>query len=476
MGRFAKNFESLYRRIRQDIFAFCEAINYTPSWQQRQLLQAVQDAVYKRGERRIAVKSGQGPGKSKASGVVAWWILLRNVDTLVVVTAPTLRQCKQVWLAELRRTVDNAPADLARFINVTKSNVRMGSRNNWGVDLLTATKDVNAQGYHEENLMFIVDEAAGVPRDLITQIKGTLKNPNALLLQIGNPNTRDSDFFDCFHLNRRYWNTFTWNAEETPATRWFHPASNKQIEREFGRNSDVYRIRVLGEFPHQDPNCVMSTEDLEACGQNDMYAAALTFDASARPKKAFGMDFARYGGDESVLYRRSGLAVVEWDIQSHVEPLSVVEKAFRMQVEAGWRDQDCWYIPDAGGMGQGVMVNFHRAGKNVLEFHNGGKASRKEFADKVTEGWFGMGKIVRARLPYLPMDNRLFQQLATRQYFTNRKGQLVLETKDEYMKRGHDSPDRADAAVLAYYDAVEARITGTSLGRSRRVGAGVHRR
>jgi ribosomal protein L35 len=56
----------------------------------------------------------------------------------------------------------------------------------------------------------------------------------------------------------------TFNAEESPE--WIvNPQRNKDLEDLYGRDSDVYRIRVLGEFPHSDPNCVFSSEDLEKC-------------------------------------------------------------------------------------------------------------------------------------------------------------------------------------------------------------------
>ena len=50
----------------------------------------------------------------------------------------------------------------------------------------------------------------------------------------------------------------------------------------------------------------------------------------------------------------------------------------------------------------------------------------------------------------------MIQQLATRQYFTDLKGKLILEKKDDYIKRGHDSPDRADAIVMCFWDDVDA--------------------
>lgn len=459
-SRFAREFESLYRQTREDIFAFCRAFNFHPTWQQAMLLQAVMDAQQGKKPNWIACKSGQGPGKTTISAMIGLFRCWQAVDALTIVTAPTMRQCKDVWLVEARRRIEAADPAISRFFKCTKTKVEIGGRPDWGVKLVTATREENAQGYHEANMTVICEEASGIPRELIIQFKGTLSNPNALLLQIGNPNTMDCDFYTCFNIMRHRWQTFTFNAEDT-ARDYPHivsPQRNKDLAEEFGKDSDVYRIRVLGEFPHADPNCVMSAEDLEKCTDRNNMAKCARYARTADelPSRQIGGDLARFGGDESVIFRRSGQAVMEWEFFAHSEPNHVVNRAFRMQADAGWRNEDTWYVFDAGGMGQGVMANFHDAGKQIVEFHNGGRATDPMFANKITQAWFHFARLARAGECYIPRDNRMIQQLATRQYFTDLKGKLILEKKDDYIKRGHDSPDRADAIVMCFWDDVDA--------------------
>ncbi len=473
MSRFARGFEDLYRRTREDIFAFCGALNFTPTNQQAKLLSAVQRA--QRGEdlNWIACKSGQGPGKTTVSAVIGLWRCWQAVDALTIVTAPTMRQCREVWLVEAKRRLDAADPTISRWFRVTKTKIEIGGRPDWGVKCVTATREENAQGFHEPNMTVIMEEASGIPRELVTQFKGTLSNPNALLLQIGNPNTRDCDFFSCFNTFRHRWQTYTFNAEDT-ANEYPHivsPQRNKDLEEEFGRDSDVYRVRVLGEFPHTDPNCVLSSEDLEPCTiKSNILRCAKIPRETGELAKQFGIDFARFGGDESVIYRRSGMSIVEWERFAHTDPNHVVNHAFRMQTEAGWRDKECWFVGDAGGMGQGVMGNFHDAGKQIVEFHNGGKPTERDYANKITQAWFHFARLVKKKQVCIPKDNRLIQQLSTRQYFTDQKGRLILEKKDDYIKRGHDSPDRADALVMTYWDDVEAVANLSQASRSDSVG------
>lgn len=444
MGRRQRILAENYKAVRYNIFALCRAMNFKPTHQQNKLLELVQ-----RREPRIACKSGQGPGKTTVSVVVGIWRALQRESSLVIVTAPTMRQCKDIWLAEARRLMKKADPWLQRFVKVQSTKIQIAGQRDWGVMTMTATNEEAAQGFHEKNLSVIAEEASGIPRSLITQFKGTLSNPNALFLMIGNPNTRDCAFYDCFNRQRHKWASITFNAEETPESEWFDPQRNADLEEEFGRESDVYKVRVLGEFPSSDPNCVLSSEDLEKITDRKLM---LPMAALSRIKQ-FGIDLARFGSDESTVYRRSGESIVQWKRYAKIDPSIVIDEAFRWQLECGWKNDDCLYVPDAGGIGQGIMHKFYNAFKNIHEFHNGGCSSQPErYANKVTEAWFGVARKTRKQAMYLPNDQNLLQQLCSRQYFMNKKGQLVLESKEEYKKRGHDSPDRADGCVMAMFD------------------------
>ena len=461
-------FHERYAAARHDIYAFCELMRFQPTWQQRQLLDLVQE-----GHLRIAVKSGQGPGKTTCSGVIALWNGLRYKGTKGIVTAPTMRQCREVWMAEVRRLLTRAHPRLRRIISTSSTKVTFHGQKDWNIEVVTATNPESAQGYHQERLFVICEEASGIPAELITQYKGTLSNHNGLLLQIGNPNTRDCDFFKCFTSNKDKWKTLTFNAEETPASSWFNPQRNKELEEEFGRNSDVYRVRVLGEFPHVDPNCVMSQDEVEACMDESLLLPC----ARASTLKQIGVDFARFGGDENVAYRRAGNAIVQGNFWPRTDPNKVVAHIFKWQEDAMWRDDATLYVADAGGIGQGVMHNFYSAGKRLMEFHFGGSASQpRKYANKITEAWFTLARRIRRKEVYLPKDPVLLDQLSNRQYSIDNRGRLILEKKSDYVKRGHSSPDRADAVCMAFYDSGVQREGSVISGYSSAKVGRAHRR
>ena len=432
-----------------DIYVLAKALNFEPNVHQKRLFNAAMRAKYGQASPFIAVKSGQGTGKTAGSCVLALWLLLRRYAAMGVLSAPTMKQCTDVWLTEMRRILAKADPILRKIVEITNTQLYLFGEKGWGIKTCAATRPENFQGRHEEGMYIIFEEASGIPREIFETAKGTLTNEDKLFVAIGNPNTRDCSLFDCFNSLRNMWQCLTFNAEESPKTAWFDPDRNRLLAEEYGRDSDVYRVRVLGEFPHVDPNCVISSDDVEAAFDRSKFNAALR----ATSDKQIGMDLARFGGDENVIFARQGLAVVDKWWMSRVDPNLAVDRAFRMQGELNWRDDAAQFVVDAGGMGQGVMQRFYTGGKRLHEFHNNGTATKtQQYHNKITEAYFHLGKILKDRKASLMPDNTLIHQLSNRRYYTNPKnGKLVLESKDEYLKRFEDSPDRAEALALCFY-------------------------
>lgn len=453
LSRQSTDFVRFYNAVRNDIFKFCRALNFSPTEQQAEVLSAIQSLAYCGRPTHMAVKSGQGPGKTTLASIAGLWRALRNFMGLTIVTAPTMRQCKEVWLAEARKRVMNAHSDVQKFFDVRATEIEILGTEDWGIKLASASKPENMQGFHNDNLSFIVDEASGVSREIIETIMGTLSNKDKMFLMIGNPNTRDSAFFDAFNRDRAKWWTRTLNAEESPIV---DKANIRRLEEIYGRDSDIFRVRVLGEFPLQDPNTVMNSDDADACTRTDKIAMI-----RASNVKQFGIDFARFGDDASGYYRRSGNAIVGSHIQYKAEPDTIITRAFAEQASFGWTDRECQYVADAGGIGQGLMHIFYKHHKKLHEFHFGGRPADSTYHDAVTEAFFNMARYVKARDCHIPNDPKLISQLCNRQYYMTAKGQIKVESKDEYRKRVQDgSPDQADMMVMAFYDmtAIEGRV------------------
>lgn len=470
----------IYRDFRDDIFRYAYWMGFKPTPQQAELMEAINE-----GQLRVACKSGQGPGKTTVSSLIGPWWTFKFEDTLTIITAPSMKQCREVWLAEVRRRFVHAHPKLKKFVKITKSQIHFGGKKhpNWKCLPITAATPEAFQGFHQDNMNAIVEEGSGMADAIIEALKGTVSNtpseytPNATegsILMIGNPTRREGAFFDCFHSKRESggWVCITFNAEESPIV---SPRKIAEHEAEFGRDSDFYRVRVLGEFPSMDPRAIINIDDLDACVKTPLDVALAA--AGGTDSKRIGIDVARQGGDETVMYRRLGGAVIDWKFwpkQKDFEPADAINYCFKEQLEAGWSDEETVYIVDASGMGQGVLSHFRDGHKEYVAFHNHGTASqRRMYYDKISEAWFGVARLARERSLLIPNDPVLIQQLSDRQYqMKDKSGRSLIkvESKDEYIKRITKSgklarsPDRADAFVMAFYQSVSTRGQVDQLG------------
>ena len=451
------------KELKSDVYAYCHYVGFSPTWQQRGLLDAIQE-----GRTNIAVRSGQGPGKTAATAVATTWWSITRPYSLAVVTAPTMRQCSNVWLSEAQAIVNNGDRRIKGMFHFTDTGYGIlgASKKVWGCYLATATRPEAFQGIHREHLMVLCEESSGISRRIIDTIKGTLTNAEGsyVWVQIGNPNTRTCAFFDCFHtLAGSPWHCLHWNAEQTPESGWFSRRRNEELAEEFGRDSDVYRVRVLGEFPSIDPDSLISDADLQKCFGPEAYERAFMHEDN---KKQIGIDLARFGGDECVNVFRAGRVLLSMTAASHVEPYTMIDRAVADQDALKWKDGDCLYVVDTSGMGEGAVGHLgakKRMGKRVHEFYSQNTASdSSKYENKITEAWCGFAKMVRSGDLYLgeKPDRKLVQQLAGRKYYVTKNGRICIESKDEYKKRNRDagdgdmgkSPDRADAVIMAFYD------------------------
>jgi hypothetical protein len=497
-------FQFLYR-IKHDINYYFKLIGFDPTWQQRELVEA-----FVEGYANIAVRSGKGPGKTAATAALIPWWSLTNIMSQAVVTAPTEAQCKNVWLSQAQKWVMDGDPQIRYFYNYTGKGYGIRKHKNelWGCYIRTATRPENFQGIHNERLLIYCEEASGVSRpimqaiqDTLTGNKGNASDAEKLLIEedkkareldantqvlqdalnkkpkkkkqvalnrwlcVGNPNTRTCRFFDFFHsLANNPWKAIHWNAEDTPITNWFSGERNKEIEEEFGKDSDVYRVAVLGDFPSLDPNALISEIDLNKCFGSKAYTKAFSHPDK---KKQIGVDLARYGGDECVAIYRNGRICLSMEAQPNIDPNTWIDRSVMYQDQLHWQDKDCVYVVDTSGMGEaavGRLGSKRRMGKRVHEFYSQNTAYESaKYANKITEAWCGFAKMVRSGDLYLgeKPDRRLVLQLTNRFYSIDNDGRIKIETKDEYKKRMADndtggelgkSPDRADGMVMAFYE------------------------
>lgn len=138
-----------------------EVLGVAPDVWQTEFLEAIAA-----GNRRIAVRSGHGVGKSTAASWAALWYLLTRYPVKVVITAPTSSQLYDALFAELKRWVKELPPDLKPLLEAKQERIELAaSPTEAFISARTsrAEQPEALQGVHSDHVMLIADEASGVP-------------------------------------------------------------------------------------------------------------------------------------------------------------------------------------------------------------------------------------------------------------------------------------------------------------------------
>src|SRR6188472_849020 len=105
-------------------------------------------------------------------------------------------------------------------------------------------------------LLFLIDEASGIP-DVVFEVgMGALSTPGAKVLMAGNPTRTSGFFYDTHHLLRSRWHTLHVSCLDVPRAQ----GHIEDIRAKYGESSNAWRVRVLGEFPTADDETVIPLE------------------------------------------------------------------------------------------------------------------------------------------------------------------------------------------------------------------------
>ena len=295
----------LYRK--DPCLFFKEVTGFKPDPWQKEAATAIAQ------HRKVSIRSGQGVGKTAFEANLVLWFLSCFPYPRVVCTAPTRQQLNDVLWAEIAKWQERSPV-LQAMLVWTKTRVYMrGHEKRWFAVARTATKPENMQGFHEDNMLFVVDEASGVADPIMEAIQGTLSGDNNRLLMCGNPTQNTGTFHDSHTVDAQSYYCMKVSSRDSPRT-------NKQniadLERKFGKNSNVVRVRVDGEFPENEDDVfipmalatkAVNTEPLEHCSP---------------ARISIGCDVARFGNDDTAIAQN-----IDGDIQKlvtrHGQSLSV---------------------------------------------------------------------------------------------------------------------------------------------------------
>lgn len=220
------------------------------TWQQTLLVVAVYRAVNGTLPWKISIKSGRGSGKSNIVAKLALWFLYSFSLSRVMATAPNSDLLSAVLWSEMSTSIFDAKEPYSSSFIWQSDFIRMKARPaSWFARAKTSRPGEKGalSGLHAEHMMSLVDESSEVDKEVIDTAMHTMTNEGRkLMILISNPHIPTGYFRETF--NDPDWINLTFNCEDSPIV---SHESVEGVARKYGRDSDEYRVSVLGEFPSE---------------------------------------------------------------------------------------------------------------------------------------------------------------------------------------------------------------------------------
>ncbi len=447
------NSEALYYYIDRPVEFAEDILDVIPTKEQREVMNDVANNP------RVSVKSGHGVGKSALESWIIWWYISTRPYPKILCTAPTKHQLHDILWAEVSKWKRNSKGLDGEFEWTSEKIYLKGSQEEWFAIARTSNKPDALQGTHAEHVLIIIDEASGVPDIVFEPVLGSLSTKDAKLLMCGNPTQLSGFFYESHTSKASMYKRHTIDGSKS-----------ERVDKEyvdmiidmFGKDSDVYRVRVAGEFPRANPDSFIG-RDLIKASRNIQLEKVHSID--------LGVDVARFGDDESVvaeaynkckipklnIFKHNDTMKLTGQIVNIISSLNIKYPNIMVKVKV-----------DCDGLGVGVydrlkeVIPQKRLRAQAIECHFGGKGGKVnqsesiEYKNSTGIMWGNIrSKFLNENLEVID-DEELITQLSNRKYFISSDGTIELEKKQDMKKRGVHSPDRADAVGLALYEPTSA--------------------
>lgn len=435
-----------------------DIIGATPDEEQAKILRSVAQ------NQMTSVRSGHGVGKSTVEAWTVIWFMVTRPFPKIPCTAPTQHQLFDILWAEVSKWLRHNKA-LADEIVWTKEKVYMkGYPEEWFAVARTASKPDALQGFHADDVLYIIDEASGVDDSIFEPVLGALSTPGAKLLMCGNPTQLSGFFYESHNKNRSSYAAFHIDGRKSSRV---SQDFVQTIIRMYGEDSDVFRVRVAGDFPLQEDDIFIPLPLVENSIMTE-------FSPRKKPDSIhIGCDVARFGDDRTVIGYKIDEKAEFYKKQQGQDTMKTADdivmlgemlvQRYRLSPDA---DDPIPVKVDDGGVGGGVVDRLRQMKRNApeklwwLEIYPvifGQRIKHKHYHDSTT---YMMSVVKKLLQPYdedghkkpveliLPDDDDLVAQLSGRKYGLTETSKIKVESKDAMKKRGRPSPDEADCVLL----------------------------
>lgn len=410
------------------------------TWQQLKVLEAIES-----GKTRISVASGNGIGKDALLSWLIHWYLFTHYNAQVGCTAPSANQMYDVLWKELSVWHQRLPKEAHDLFEWSTSHFKIVEHpETWWARARTATKEKPEAfaGLHGDYILLLVDEASGVPDEVITAGEGALTGKHNLVVYVGNPTRLEGFFYDSHHKDRTKWTTFQFDSRESPnVTEQF---IKEKIEK-YKENSDDFRWAVQGLFPR--------AEGIDKGGWMPLLQETdlrYTDDPRRFFNPKLGVDPAGEGSNRTAHVLRDPFFAKVVSLEDMSNTKSITERTLTLMSQYDVAIQNC--VIDNFGTGANVGVELAVSAHGRPEPINVGEEARdpEKFYNRRAELYWLLREWIIAGGQLVKHEG--WKELLTIRYKRTLSNKIQIMSKvqmhDIY---GYESPDIADALSLTFY-------------------------
>ncbi len=409
---------------------------------------------------RVSIKAGHGVGKTFFAAGSCLWLPTCFKDSCVYCTAPTAAQLNLVLHKEITRAIRRMPSWLQELFTDNDDLVYIGDTKKDRFIAFRSTANGNEQamqGGHDKRILFVQEEAGGVSDEVQPVIKGALSTPGARSLKIGNPVKPYGHFYNDFHRNKNNprLKTFTFSCLDS-LIKDGGLVSEEYIDdcrREYGVGSDLWRSRVIGEFPRAGEKQLIATDLLEQAFTRKLAVGSQDF-----APNILGVDVCEGGSDRAVIWHRQGLAakIMWWKYGARAEEIGQQVIYFGQLLNADYT------FVDYTGVGSGTITYLNQYNYPVIPIHFGSISDNLELyynkraeMYKLFEQWLDTGGAIHT-LDHEGNDisGKIMEEATAVKYSLTVKDQLQLVRKEDIKKEIGVSPDLPDGLVLTFANGI----------------------
>lgn len=256
------------------------------------------------------------------------------------------------------------------------------------------------------------------------------------------PNKRRISYFDCPHHDKEEF---------------------EEDRRTYGEHSAFFRSKWLALFTFLGGRFVVSHQKLLELLKNQNTVRKIHQSSPIR----VGIDIAlSTNGDETVLsFWRGNVQIDQREFR--IQDSTLLAIAIEQSLQKHQLPLSHAHIfADDGGVGRSVIDILNRKGWNINRvLNNSSSKNKKLYRNRGAQLWYKFSRLIEegCLVFHNLKDERLFSQISARKYKETDAGidKLTLQSKKDMMAEGLSSPDRADAAVLAFTDVSLEDFLGT---------------